>query len=197
MDEEIIRIKCPRDGSVLTVRRVEGIESKYVTCPICKTKMRFGDFKIVTSGESDNTQYGGSDDHTQYGGSDDHTQYGGAKQTPSQQSIGRLTVKETGRSYQLRPGVNIIGRWASKSAATIQLECPSRRMSREHLVVEVKRLPHEGYVHYARLYKSGVNATFINGLELAEGDVIILRHGNVIGLPDVELVFTVERGDEC
>ena len=192
MDKETIKIKCPRDGGVLMVKRVPGIENKHVTCPICKTKMLFTEFKIISEEYSDDTQYGNSDELTQYGGNKSDND----DKTPESLIPGKLTVKGTTKSYQLRPGLNIIGRTAAKSKATIQVDCPSKRMSREHLAIEVKRLPKEGYVHYARLFKSQVNATYINGLKLEAGDVVVLTHGNTISLPDVEMVFTLPDGEE-
>lgn len=187
-NDDIIKIKCPRDGGVLTVKRVPGIEDKYVTCPVCNTRMRFTDFTIVGAGGNS-----GNDDDTQYAG----MQGAGAAGAERNPVPGMLTMKgQPQKTYKLRPGVNIIGRRATNSNATIQIDCPGKRMSREHLVIEVSRQPGEGYIHYARLYKSQVNATFINGLQLEDGDILELYHGNVISLPDVELIFTIPDGDE-
>lgn len=45
MEEKII-IKCPCCGRLLTLKEQEGIESKYVVCPICKNKAPFNEYKI-------------------------------------------------------------------------------------------------------------------------------------------------------
>ena len=62
--DEIIQIKCPFDGAVLSVKNQPGIESKNVTCPICKHKYPFTQFKRVTSNVNNNdpdTEYPGGD----------------------------------------------------------------------------------------------------------------------------------------
>lgn len=174
MEKEIIKIKCPNDGDILTVQKVPGIESKYVTCPTCKQRMKFTDFKVIQDSEEETTIFGGGKNLI----------------------IGKLKVKSTGASYQLKIGKNVIGRKSPKSSADIQIDCPNNRMSREHLIIEVKKSPTEGFIHYARLFKGHVNATFVGDLELEEGDEVILKNRNVIKLPDVDVEFTLPDEDE-
>ena len=53
---EILKIGCPICGSVLSVKNQPGIESKSVTCPICKNKSLFSAFKKIVSKE-EKTEY--------------------------------------------------------------------------------------------------------------------------------------------
>lgn len=188
--DELIKIKCPYCGAVLTVKNQMGIESKKVTCPICKQKSPFNDFKRILDNDSDETtQYPGSNDNTSYGYSSDP---GTDVRNSLNLILGKLKVLSTGLSYQLKPGKNIIGRKSPQSMADFQIPMgESRRLSREHLVVEIKKVQGKGFVHYASLYKQKVNKTFIGAEPLEYGDCIVLNHGDVIKLPDVNVKFEI------
>lgn len=191
---EIIQIKCPFCGAVLSVKNQPGMESKSVTCPVCKHKYLFTEFKRVSGGGSsddDDTDYPGGN-----GGDDDNTRYDDDDKTSGLLNpnlvLGKLVVVGTGTSFQLRPGRNVIGRKAQKSAANFQLATgESRAMSREHIVVEAKRVPGKGFVHYLSLFKEKVNDTFHGNEQLLFGDCIVLKHGDIIKLPDAKLRFEI------
>lgn len=188
--EEIIKIKCPYCGAVLSVKNQAGIESKSVTCPICKQKSPFRDFKkVVDKVNDENTQYPGSDEKTSYQySSDPGTDIG----TGLNFTLGKLRVMPSGQSFQLKPGRNIIGRRATNSSADFQiLTDGSKRLSREHLIVEVKKVPGKGFVHYASLCKEKINKTYIGNELLEYGDCIVLNHGEIIKLPDVNVKFEI------
>lgn len=196
--DDIIRIKCPFDGAVLSVKNQPGIESKNVTCPICKHKYPFTQFKRVlpdSGNEDPDTEYPGGDEHTSYEGNGEKTDI----KEDLNNSIGMLKVIGLHSSYQMKPGRNIVGRKAQKSVADFQIDTAEKRLiSREHIVVEVKKVPSKGFVHYASLYKEKVNDTFIGNERLMFGDCIVLNHGDVIRLPDVTLRFEIpdEEGTE-
>lgn len=200
--DEIIQIKCPFDGAVLSVKNQPGIETKNVTCPICKHKYPFTQFKRVTSTPSNDdpdTEYPGGDEHTNYDG--EHTHYNGDEKTEigkqPNYTLGKVTVIGSGQSYQLRPGRNVIGRRGQKSEANFQIDTADKRsMSREHIVIEVKKLPLKGFVHYVSLYKEKVNKTFIGNEPLLYGDCIVLNHGDIIKMPDATLRFDIPDGEE-
>lgn len=183
---EIIQIKCPFCSSILSVKNQQGIESKNVTCPICKHKYPFTEFKpVVASNNADpDTEY---PDHKEERTELDKTQIAQPNYT-----LGKLKLHGTTRSYQLQPGRNVIGRKATKSEATIQIDtAENRMMSREHIVIEVKKVPAKGFVHYLSLYKEKVNKTFIGSEPLLYGDSIVLNHGDIIKLPDATLKFEI------
>ena len=164
--DEIIQIKCPFCGSVLSVKTQPGIESKNVGCPVCRHKYPFTHFKCL-SGSSP-----------------------GDEPPKETLELGRLTVDGSGISYRLMPGRNVVGRKAAKSEAGIQIyTADSRAMSREHIVIDVKNVPGKGFVHTLSLYKEKVNPTFIGSEPLVYGDRIVLTHGDVIRLPDTTLKF--------
>lgn len=188
--DDIIKIKCPYCGAVLSVKNQAGIESKSVTCPICKQKSPFKDFKkIIENPNDERTQYPGDDEKTSYKtSSDPGTDIG----TGLNFTLGKLRVMPSGPSFQLKPGKNIIGRQASKSIADYQIPTdPSKRMSREHLIIDIKKVPGKGFVHYASLYKERINPTFIGSEQLEYGDCVILNHGDIIKLPDVNVKFEI------
>jgi hypothetical protein len=69
-------------------------------------------------------------------------------------------------------------------------------MSREHVVIEVKRVAGKGFVHYLSLFKEKVNRTCINNDVLEYGDCVILKHGDIIHLPGIDLKFELPDSDE-
>lgn len=188
MDE--IQIKCPFDGAILTVKNMPGIEKKNVSCPVCKNKYPFTQFKIVTpasAGDADTDYSGFNEEKTSYGPQvkSEDTQLGDKNLI-----IGLLRIEGTGISYQLRPGRNIIGRKAEKSGADFRIDTgEKRKMSREHIVIDVKKVPSKGFVHYLSLFKEKVNKTFLGSEELLYGDCMVLNHGDLIRLPDAVLRF--------
>lgn len=169
--EEIVKIKCPNCAAVLSVRYQNGIESKSVVCPICKQRSPYAAFQCLTpavaAGEPEPTCL------------------------PDMNcAIGELRDFSTGRCYALSEGRNVIGRQASASTADVQISTGnSMRMSREHLVIDVKKHPVKGYVHVLSLYKEKVNPTSVNGQPLEYNDSVVLSSGSVIDLPDVRLIF--------
>ncbi|MBD5355436.1 MAG: FHA domain-containing protein [Bacteroides sp.] len=107
-------------------------------------------------------------------------------------TIGKISFLDNGISYQLHPGRNVIGRKSLRSEADIQIDTAGKRsMSREHIVIEVKKVPIKGFVHYLTLYKEKVNPTYIREEQVLYGDCIILSHGDIIKLPDAILKFEI------
>lgn len=188
--EDLIKIKCPYCGAVLSVRNQPGIESKSVTCPICKQKSPFNDFKrIVEKSNEERTQYPG-EEHTRVADSgNNHVNY-------QNLTLGKLRVMPSGPSFQLKPGKNIVGRRATQSSADFQIPTgENKRMSREHLVIEVKKVPGKGFIHYASLCKQKTNKTLIGNEQLEYGDCVVLNHGDIIKCPDVNIKFEIPDED--
>ncbi len=175
--EEIIQIKCPFDGTVLYVKNQAGIENKNVTRPICKHKYPFTRFKRVGQSSC-------GDKAVLY-----NDESGYATELPKMNySIGKLTLIGSDVSYQLKFGRNVIGRKSNNSEADFQIDTAEKHsMSREHIVIEVKKNPKKGFVHCLSLYKENVNPTFVRKDPLLYGDNIILNHGDLIDLPDATL----------
>jgi len=175
MQMEIIKIKCPWCNAVLSVRDNPANAGKIVTCPVCKKASSFSDFKIVNQENIEEC-----------------TQYGFVTPAETQLTIGNIISQIDGRSYQLGFGRNVIGRKASNSTANIQIETiGSKRMSREHIVIEVNNIAQKGITHLASLAKDKVNETYVSGQRLTFGDCIVLKHGDRIELPDCTLIFEI------
>lgn len=188
--DEIIQIKCPFCGSILSVKNMPGIESKSVTCPICRHKYPFTQFKRMASAPDEHYHPGGDED-TDYG--DDSTTTDMSKMN---YTIGRVIIIGSGIEYRLKPGRNVIGRKSPNSAADFQIDTDDRRlMSREHIVIEVKKVPAKGFVHYISLFKKKVNKTYIGNEPIEYGDCIVLSHGDIIKLPDAALKFEIPDED--
>lgn len=190
--DDIIQIKCPFDGAVLSVRNMPGIESKNVTCPICKHKFPFTQFRRVSpvpgNEEDPQTEYPFQRDNIANSDTERTTAIAGAPNF----SLGRLLIPGSGIYFQLKPGRNVVGRKGQKSMADFQIDTPDKRnMSREHLIIEVKKIPVKGFVHYASLFKEKVNKTFIGSEQLLFGDCIVLNNGDLIKLPDAILKFEI------
>lgn len=199
----VIKIKCPYCSSVLSVKCVPGMESKSVTCPICKKKTPFLNYrKVVEYGVDEPTQY--PDDYgTSQNQNDEKTVFQESSESGTQLNssynltLGRLKVLPSGVSFQLRPGRNVVGRKATQSTADFQIPIEgSKRLSREHLVIEVKKMPGKGFVHYASLYKERSNNTFIGNEQLEYGDCVVLNTGDIIKLPDVNVKFEICDSEE-
>lgn len=189
---DIIQIKCPFCGAVLSVKNIPGIDRKNVTCPICKQTNRFINYKLIA-----NNAEGGAkspvnevyDYKKSYeSGSSEATQYG-----PMNFTIGKLKLLGSDISYQLKPGKNEVGRKSRNSTVDFQIDTgESRRMSRNHLVIEVVKENYKGYVHYISLSKENVNPTTVNGNPMCYGvDKVILNNGAIIKLPDADLKFII------
>ena len=173
-----IDVKCPWCSATLRILQSPGMENKNITCPNCKKTSPFSQFKIVVAKDDESV--------TCFPGTDSNNQH----QVKENLLIGRLIIPLTGITYQLLPGRNIIGRKASASTANFQIDTGDhKRMSREHLIIEVKRVPAAGLMHYVSLYKERVNKTFIHSTKLLWGDTLILQHGDIIKLPDVDIRF--------
>lgn len=175
---ETLDVKCPWCSAVLRIKSSPGMEGRNITCPNCKHTSPFTQFKAVVPKEEESV--------TCFPGGMENVPI----PTKENLIIGRLVNPLLGISYPLLPGKNIIGRKASASTANFQIETGgNKRMSREHLIIEVKRIPTTGFTHLVSLYKERVNKTFINSTELLWGDTLILQHGDIIKLPDVEIRF--------
>lgn len=74
MESELLRIKCPNCGAVLTIKKITGLETKSIPCPVCKKTSKYIDYKVpkqqyTPPNEDDDTTTG---DETQI----DHSKIG-------------------------------------------------------------------------------------------------------------------------
>lgn len=184
MDTDRIKIKCPYCSAVLVVRKQSGLERMNISCPVCKETSPFRLYKTVVD-KTEKTEYPGAE-RAEY----DETEIG----EPRNGAIGSLRLLDKSiPPFKLKVGKNIIGRKASTSEADIQIPVgDSKRMSREHLVIEVKNTPDQGYVHYMSLCKQKQNNTYLNNELVEYGDCIALQSGDRLELPDAVLIFEIK-----
>lgn len=178
----LLDIQCPNCSSILSVPQVPDMERKFVTCPACKQRSRFRDFKVVDKDVSD-------------GG----TQVGLPEELKLENTvIGQIVDDQNpGHPYKLKEGSNVIGRQATTSKADMQFVAPQgdNRISREHLLIEVSNVKGKGFVHNISLYKEKVNETSVNGSPLLYPEKITLKDGDKIQLPGKILRFEIPNPD--
>lgn len=190
---DIIQIQCPGDGAILSIKRQPGVESKNVTCPVCKMSRPFSQYKVYVPKTEECTEY--PNGYGKTGNLNDSKEE--TEVATGNLCLGSLTVISTGRRYQLRPGRNVIGRKASVSDADFQIDTgQSHRMSRSHIIIDVKKVMGKGYVHQAKLFKERCNATYVNSSRLEPGDCIILHHCDILRLPDTDIRFEISDGED-
>lgn len=195
-----IKIKCPTCGKVLRLQDAPNINAASFTCPVCEEKHVVGKCQryveqpkpMVSSG--DETRYGGASarqggDETRIGsqpqcGGSDETRIGSA----SSPAVGVL-MDNMGRTYQLRLGINTIGRKAASSPASVQIATDDRTMSRSHAVIDVS---HAGgkTIHILR-NGANKNPSFLNGSLIGQRDQLILNNGDRIKMGNTEMTFKI------
>ena len=179
MEMNVIKIKCPNCGGILSVKLKIQNQEVNIPCPICKIISPLKSYVKVTT----QPQYSNKDDETQIG------------VHAVNDLVGQLKIQGTDLPpFLLKMGRNVIGREAKSSTADIQIPLQTTersRMSREHLMIDVNKVIGKGIVHHLSLYKANVNETLFNGEKLEAPDRIILKNGDVITLPEAKLVFEI------
>lgn len=199
MYKEISRVKCPHCGSVLTIKShyLNVVGDKKLKCPTCQEISLLSQFvRLSSDNQSEESVYKNSPHNSNGSMAHENTvlRERSKEQPKNENVIGVLKIKGSNDIYQLLEGRQIIGRQASSSQAQIQINTgDARRLSREHLVIEVQSDVQGGFRHIASLCKEKSNATFINNDKLEFGDRVILRNGDIIRLPDIIMVFVCEE----
>lgn len=166
---EIIRIKCPFCGAILETQDNPANYEKTITCPNCKTKNVFKDFKrVVPKIVNDETKIGFT----------------------REEEPGSLLDLQTLHQYPLKEGRNLIGRKTVKTPpkADIPIETTDNGMSREHLFIDVMR-GRDGHFHAYASNAKNQNSTLVNGVELEDGDKLGLKNNDVLQLCDTKLRY--------
>lgn len=195
--DEILKIKCPFCGSKLSVKNIQGIEKKYVTCPVCKNKYLFTQYKIINN----KVNRGYNDPYMEHLGTSELTipfrgvQSENIISNKKDQMIGRLHLVGTNVYFQLKNGTNIIGRHSKSPNADFLIDTGNKRlMSRQHLRIDVVSV-NGCIIHRLSLFKPNVNKTSLNNQEIVYGDCLILSEGDVINLPDATLKFEMQDNE--
>lgn len=161
-------IKCPQCGSWLNVKNPRNEPIKQINCPQCGVLLQLRFHELNSQQSSPNTQVPMSD----------------AQCVP----IFKLNEKR----YELKLGKNIVGRKATTSEATVQIDTPDRMMSRQHAVVTVSRTA-KGSLHTEISNYQNKNATLVDGVPLLPDDRIRLMNQNVITMGETNLLYVEEK----
>ncbi len=176
--QNIIRIKCPKCGAVLTLKCNNELVGKNIKCAICSTISKFELFKVVNSVAAANDE--------------DATSIRPLLKDNNSTSPKKLgVIQYLDKEYPLAQGANIIGRKASSSTATVQIDTDDRTMSRCHITIEVTTSKSSEHIYYLYTAKN-MNATKINGHKIAEGDKIILSGSEIIEMGLTKVKFITE-----
>ena len=169
-----INIKCPGCGVILRVTNSKNEDEKRFACPKCGKHIVVPFYKLKQD-----------DGETQLDGKPgaQATQLGGAN--IDQKSC---YLECNGKSYELSIGRNSVGRKAITSTADVQIETDDRFLSREHMVINVRRLP-DGGVKVDISNDKNKNVTRINDMILEQGDAIVLHDGDTIAIGATIMTF--------
>ena len=192
--DDIIKLKCPLDGIVLTIKNEPGIEKRVLTCPVCKRKYPFSEFRMdaqkpaPAAGPSAMSAGGAKPT----GGVCLHDADDNTNLVRGDFTLGTAATPGPVIASPLTPARTIIGRKSASSTAKFQIDTAGKKgMSREHLLIEVKKVPGKGFVHSLSLFKNRTNTTYVNNQPLSYGDSVVLNHGDVIQMPDAVLRFEI------
>lgn len=190
MEAKILKIKCPNCSAVITVKVKANAANAIIPCPVCKQRTPLSSYKVVDSPDAMDKTRGVASSQ-----GEGKTQLNVPMSSGVQAEPGHLTIISGGSDVlHLKDGRNIVGRGCQSSSADIRLPSTCGHVSREHLVIHVRRvMGDEGvcYKHVVSLYKESVNTTYINSTKLVYGDSLILNDGDVIKFPDLALRFNM------
>ena len=166
---ERIKIKCPNCGVLLGVKEPPKDVEKIITCPNCKEKNKFCDYRPYVPKKVD-----------------DETEIA----LPVKESVGQLVDTSTRRNYPLHEGVNLIGRMTYKTPpkADVPIVTEDLGLSRAHLYIQVMK-GRDGHYHYYASNASNANPTYLNDKLLEEGDKVGLKSGDKIRTSETVLRF--------
>lgn len=170
---QTINIKCPGCGVVLRVTNSKDEAEKRIACPKCGKRLIVPFYKLKPE--------------------DGETQLDGKEGSQSTQMCGDDLLQSCyllfeGKEYELSIGSNTVGRLASTSIADVQIETDDLFMSREHAVINVRRLPNGGLKIDISNFKNK-NTTKVNDYRLESDDAIVLHDGDTVEMGSTSMTF--------
>lgn len=176
MTPQTINIKCPSCGVILKVTNSKNEPVKRFACPKCYKPIMVPFYKLNPE--------------------DGETQMDGKKGAQSTQLVSNemqqschLTCE--GKEYDLPVGTYSIGRQAVTSTADIQIDTDDLYMSREHAMLNVRRLADGGIkVDVSNLKNK--NTTKVNDYMLEPGDAIVVHDGDVIKMGNTTVTVHIK-----
>lgn len=171
---EEVKIKCPTCGVILKVKNSQNEAVKTIKCPKCGATLKI-EFRKEDSGR---TMIGDmSDFESQVPTKTDHSQ-----------KVCKL--KCGGKVYELREGMNSVGRRAPSSKATVQIP-GDMKMSRNHAKIEVVRTA-SGKIKAMIKNWENANHTKVDGNCINDDDIFVLNNGSQIQMGTTNIIFIIE-----
>ena len=171
--EEFLKIICPHCQTTLQILNEDGVGLKSTRCPKCKQSFPIAEGIKSPASEDTNTNLVNTWHETikTLGVLETHSEDGCCKQ------------------YKLKIGRNLIGRSThSDKKAEIQIEDPTKTLSRHHLIIEVVK--YDTYFEHRLSLADGVkNKTYLDGHLLEKEDVIVLNFNDKILCGKCEISF--------
>lgn len=170
---QTINIKCPGCGVVLKVTNSKDEPEKRFVCPKCGKRIVVPFYKLKPE--------------------DGETQLDGKEGSQSTQMCGDELMQSCyllceGKEYELPIGSNTVGRLATTSIADVQIDTDDLFMSREHAVINVRRLPNGGLKIDISNFKNK-NTTKVNGVQLEHDDAIVLHDDDTVEMGNTTFTF--------
>lgn len=210
MIQESIKVQCPNPECkcILNIKNPGGLIGKILRCPKCQVERPFDQYpRVVTKPKAepneDDTQYGPKPSSTKQNSASGETHYSSQPEDKttipdnSNSAIGKLKCQ--GKIYDLKLGVNIVGRKAITSKANVQIDVQTlpdetgRTMSRHHLQIIVQKDQNK-LMHLVKLVDNVTNATYLNQKLLQNKDILILSNGDILKMGKVMVEFV--QGDD-
>lgn len=174
MVHQTVEIICPQCLATLSVTNSKDEAIKCISCPNCGKQIGVRFRRPVQ--ENGATELGG----IPTGGK---TQLG-----PVSVSRKKVYLELNGVRYNLEIGRNTIGRKAKTSSADVQLDTADLFMSRQHAIINVRRLP-DGSIKSDIANDQNKNATLVNGIEIMPNDILVLQDGATITMGHTTVAF--------
>lgn len=174
MEHQTVEIICPQCHVRLSVTNSKNEEVKRIKCPNCGKQIDIRFKRPVR--EDGATVLGG----IPTGG---ETQLG-----PVSVSRKKAYLELNCVRYNLEIGRNTIGRKAKTSSADVQLDTTDLYMSRQHAIINVRRLP-DGSIKSDIANDQNKNATLVNGIEIMPNDILVLQDGATIKMGHTTVTF--------
>ena len=186
---EVKRVQCPQCGSIYDIPNSKGEPERIFACKKCQKKLRvkFSNPPVNNDEPIDAITVNPKDNgKTQY-----HRQNttGITNNTIIAQKKGKKGILcVNGREYELREGVNTVGRKSANSTASLQLDVNDPYLSRRHSKINCVNM---GKPTFKAIISNdqNKNMTCINNTPLGKDDEIVLTDGCTIKMADTIVIY--------
>lgn len=188
---QIKRIICPNCSTVLDVKNSKNEAVKLITCPSCKVPLRVK-FGAAPPPQQplDALSYKATDQEE----AKTHILSRKTKKADRAEEtiVNKKPYLKVGNTlYALRPGENTIGRKATTSTASVQIDTNDLYMSRRHVCINIRMLS-TGKIQATLRNDHNKNTTLVNKQPLEEGDEVVLNDGSSFQIGDTT-VYYIEK----